>query len=242
MNVRVAAASILLVALVALVRPHPVAGQRTVVEPGDTVLYRTELIRAAPGRLLDLIDALGSEAGARAADGERAPWIVRHSQGDHWDLMVLRAVGARAVIGNEGGFGRLDDLVAWRESTYVIGPPPEVVAENADAAGLFHVEMFVALPGKRTALLAQREMENAYLAAVGRPTNLIFRRVDGGPWDLFTVGFYRDMAHFAEPSGASDAEADAAARAAGFEASDRIGTYLRGLIDYHHDTLAVPVR
>jgi len=33
-----------------------------------------------------------------------------------------------------------------------------------------------------------------------------------------------------------------AARAAGFEGADRIGSYLRSLILYHHDTLAVAIR
>ena len=33
-----------------------------------------------------------------------------------------------------------------------------------------------------------------------------------------------------------------AARAAGFEGDDRIGPYLRSLIQSHHDTLATPVR
>jgi len=34
----------------------------------------------------------------------------------------------------------------------------------------------------------------------------------------------------------------AAARNAGFEGDDRIGPYLRSLIQSHHDTLATPVR
>ena len=75
------------------------------------------------------------------------------------------------------------------------------------------------------------------------------RHSQGAQWDLmpiFPMGdferFYaRDLQHFAERSDLTPEQADEAARAAGFEASNRIGTYLRTLIDYHHDTLAVTV-
>jgi hypothetical protein len=72
--------------------------------------------------------------------------------------------------------------------------------------------------------------------------NLVFARVAGAGWDAFTIGFYRDLHHFAEDSDLSDDALEEAARAAGFEARNRIGTYLRTLIDSHHDTLATLVR
>ncbi len=84
-------------------------------------------------------------------------------------------------------------------------------------------------------------MENEYLDAIGRIRNLIFVREGGGAYDVFTIGFYRDLQHFAEPSSASDEEADAAARSAGFEGRGSLGTYLRTLLLYHHDTLAVAI-
>ena len=58
--------------------------------------------------------------------------------------------------------------------------------------------MFDAVPGKLDELVREREMENAYLAAVGRPRNLIFRREFGAAWDAFTIGAYRDWRHYAE--------------------------------------------
>jgi hypothetical protein len=61
-------------------------------------------------------------------------------------------------------------------------------------------------------------------------------------WDMFTIGAYRDLRHYAESAGISEADQDAAAKAAGFEAANRIGPYLRTLIRSHHDTLAVSVR
>jgi hypothetical protein len=85
-------------------------------------------------------------------------------------------------------------------------------------------------------------MENAYLKTLGRPQNLIFIRDQGAAWDLFTIGFYRDLKHYAESADISEAAQEAAARAAGFEGATRIGPYLRTLISSHHDTLAVAIK
>ena len=57
------------------------------------------------------------------------------------------------------------------------------------------------------------------------------------------VGFWpnRDLKHFAESADIPEEKEEEAARHAGFEAANRIGTYLRTLIHQHHDTLAVAV-
>jgi len=102
--------------------------------------------------------------------------------------------------------------------------------------------VFDALAGKQSELFREREMENAYLKALKRPENLIFVRDQGAAWDLFTIGTYRDLKHFAESAGILEADQEAAAKAAGFEAANRIGPYLRTLISSHHDTLAVSVK
>jgi hypothetical protein len=109
-------------------------------------------------------------------------------------------------------------------------------------SGFFHVEMFTALPGKRSDLSREREMENAYLKALGRPQNLIFVRDQGSAWDVFTIGFYRDLKHYAGSADIPEASQEAAARAAGFESARHIGPYLRTLIGSHHDTLAVAIK
>jgi hypothetical protein len=135
-----------------------------------------------------------------------------------------------------------DALVAWREELLVRGPDLDTVRDRIEGAGYYHVEMFVALPGKRNELLGQRRMENDFLRRIERPENLIFVRVGGASWDLFTLGVYRDLKHFAESADVPEEIQEQAAVAAGFDRADRIGTYLRELIAYHNDTLAVPVR
>jgi hypothetical protein len=195
---------------------------------GET-LHRMTLLRAAPGRLLDLVAAVKGRG-----------LVLRHSQGDQWDLMVLAPVAGYAEL---AGAPPLADpaLVAWQEDELVRGPDVTRL-EGFGTAGLYHIEMFVALAGRRADLVREREMENAYLATLGRPRNAIFVRELGAAWDAFTIGGYRSWKHFAERDDIAPERSAAAARAAGFDGDDRIGPYLRSLIQTHHDTLATPVR
>src|SRR5260370_27620548 len=82
-------------------------------------------------------------------------------------------------------------------------------------------------------------MENAYSKGLNLPENLIFLRDQGAAWDLFTIGFYRDLGHYAESAGILPAKQEAAAKAAGFDSASQSGPYLRRFIATHHDTLAV---
>jgi len=85
-------------------------------------------------------------------------------------------------------------------------------------------------------------MENAYQRTLKRPVNFIFVRDQGAAWDIFTLGLYRDLKHYAESADLAEKDREAAAKAAGFESSNHIGPYLRSLINKHHDTLAVAVK
>ena len=89
-------------------------------------------------------------------------------------------------------------------------------------------------------LLEEREMENDYLINIDRKPNLIFTRLFGPRWDQFTIGGYQDMHDFAGPP-VSLEEEDKAAKDAGFEGVNYIGSYLRSLISNHNDTLAKKV-
>ena len=218
-----------------------------------TYLYKTQLVQAAPGKLLDLIALQKSLLAEYKNAGDEQPMMMRHSQGDHWDLLLLipmksyadyyspERVSKRQQILKESQ-DKLDALIAWQEDVLVYGPPLAELQKAFASSAFFHVEMFDALAGKQSELFKEREMENAYLKALKRPENLIFVRDQGASWDLFTIGAYRDLKHFAESAGIAETDQDAAAKAAGFEAANRIGPYLRTLIGTHHDTLAVTVK
>ncbi|KPJ93467.1 MAG: hypothetical protein AMS18_05710 [Gemmatimonas sp. SG8_17] len=225
------------------------------VQADTSYLYRTLLVRAGPGSLLDVIEMFNSRAEVYEASGDGAPFIMRHSQGDHWDLLLLFPMGsfsdyysAERVARREQAAARsgmsdaefqrqLNRHVAWREELFVRGPGWDMVSAKADGGSYYHAEMFIALPGKRDELFKQREMENTYLDQVGRPQNLIFTRVAGAAWDSYTLGVYRDLKHYAESADIPQELQQQAALAAGFEGADRIGTYMRTLIQRHNDTL-----
>ena len=204
----------------------------------DGYLYKITLLRAAPGHLLDVIDAYRARIRVYDAAGDPRPMMVRHSQGDHWDLMVIEPVESLQSAMTPPQFAEeLQRIVAWKEETFFSGVAPEEFRRRFDSANYFHVEMFIALPGKGQELYRERVMENEYLRRVGRPQNLIFAKVLGGSWDSFTLGFYRDLKHFAEGADTPAELQQEAAVAAGFEGADKIGTYLRELIARHNDTL-----
>lgn len=218
-------------------------------------LYKVTTVRAAPGELEALLDYI---ADVNASDyfeksGETRPFIMRHSQGDQWDLMVIepweswsaryskKAVEKRRKAAADYAEETGDEapLIAFQEDHFAYGPPVEVIAAAYEANDFYHVEMFNAAPGKAGELMEQRRMENRYLDLVGLTQNMIFRRAAGSDVDVFTIGFHESLEAFARPSGASAEEAEAAAKEAGFKDRADISFYLRSLISGHHDTLAV---
>lgn len=217
-------------------------------------LYKVTLVQAAPGKLLELID-LYKQREADLKDIDEAPLWMRHSQGDHWDLMVLFPVGSYAEYYQPARIAKrqqaqqaakLDDKfkdqIAWQEDLFAYGPPLADLRKTFADGAFFHVEMFVALPGKFAELYKEREMENAYSKALKEPENFIFVRDQGAAWDIFTIGVFRNLKHYAESADALPKDQEAAAKAAGFEAPSQIGPYLRRFIREHHDTLAVAIK
>jgi len=59
-----------------------------------TYLYKTTFIRAAPGKLLDLIALYKDRMAVIEAAGDERPLWWRHTQGDQWDLMLLFPLGS----------------------------------------------------------------------------------------------------------------------------------------------------
>jgi hypothetical protein len=218
-------------------------------------LYRTELIQAAPGKLVEVIDLYKQKAALDQQAGDEPALWMRHSQGDRWDLLRLvpmksyadyynpdRVSSREKVSRNSGVSAKLRDNIEWEEDVFVYGPPLDAFRKAFSDGGFFHVEMFQSLPDHRADLYHEREMENAYSAALGQPQNLIFVRDQGAAWDLFTIGVYRDLKHYASSSDVTPEAQAAAAKSAGFASASDIGPYLRRFILLHHDTLAVAIK
>jgi len=217
-----------------------------------TYLYKVTLVQAAPGKILELLDLYKASFAAYKDAGDEAPMWMRHSQGDHWDLLILIPMKNYSDYYNPERMAKrtstrasaagIDQNIAWQEDLFVYGPPLNELRQAFALSSFFHVEMFHALAGKQPELIKEREMENVYLKTLKRPENFIFVRDQGADWDVFTIGAYRDLKHFAESAGIPEQDQEAAAKAAGFAAASRIGPYLRTLISSHHDTLAISIK
>ena len=228
--------------------------------PEPAFLYKTTFVRAAPGKLLDLIALYKDRMAVYDAAGDERPFWWRHTQGDQWDLMLLFPMGSyteyyspkrlsqrrkasKAASSPENEFlHKLNACSAWREDIFVLGPPLEKVKKAFAGTAYYHIEIFIALPGRQKDLYKEREMENVYQVATGRPKNLIFTRDQGAAWDLYTLGCYRDLEHWAESAAIPKEKRDQAARRAGFGSPDEIGPYMRTLIDMHRDTMGVAIK
>ena len=219
-------------------------------------LYRATLLQAAPGRLLDLIDFCKKKAEFDAKAGDQPALWMRHSQGDHWDLLLLFPMESygeyyslnRMALREDSDRGSrtlpsaAHPSIAWQEDVFVYGPPLDELKAAFAKGAFYHVEMMQALPGRLFSLRKEREMENEYSKNLDRPQNFIFVRDQGAAWDIFTIGVYRDLKHYAESADIPVKQQEEAAKKAGFDSASAIGPYLRTLIRSHHDTLAVAVK
>ena len=220
-------------------------------------LYHFMTIRADRGKLENLLDWIAETkaSGFFEEAGQSPPYLMRHSQGDQWDLMAVVPMGSWTEFHTENKTARRQAaqkkyadalapgyaLIAFSEDHFAYGPPPEEFDREYKDNGFFHIEMFFAAPGEAATLIEQRRMENAYLADTGQTTNMIFRRAAGSDVDVFTVGFHKDFKAFAADAPANAEEKEQAAKDAGFKDRADISFYLRSLISGHHDTLAVKV-
>lgn len=196
--------------------------------------YLVTTLRASPGQLESLLEV----AGHYRAEHRGNVLLMRHSQGDHWDLMMLEPAASDATVQPD-----FDALVDFQLSFLADSETPFVeLRTEAARAGLFHIEMFHALAGKKAALIDQRLRENQYLQQTGQTTNAVFVTRFGSDVDVFTVGLHKDMAALDAGPTVSSAEAELIAKEAGFKNRADLGFYLRSLLISHHDTLAVPVR
>jgi len=197
-------------------------------------LYQVSLLRAYPGQMPMLIEAAKNEKSK--LQGKMI--IMRHSQGDHWDLMLLQP--APETIGQPTRYAKFvnfqHDFLASSDEAWA-----KIAAKSA-TSGLFHIEMFHALRGKHEALLKQRRMENEYLVATKRKANSIFITRFGSDVDSFTIGFYANLKAFAADPELDEKVFEKAAKDAGFKARSDIGFYLRKFLVSHQDTLATQVK
>ena len=206
--------------------------------------YHVTLMRAAPGELSNLIQEVKKSVDSSNKDHSNKSYILRHSQGDQWDLMLIEPEGRSVTedAGNTGYGSGFYDMVSWQEEALVEGPAFDEYEQYFSQNSFFHIEMFVALAGKQGELLKERQMENDYLEETERKPNLIFTRIMGFRYGIFTIGAYGSLLEYAEGGNKPLDMQEKAAIKSGFKSASDIGFYLRTLLSEHHDTLANKVK
>jgi hypothetical protein len=223
--------------------------------PSRPELYKFVTIQAAPGRLPDLLALYRERAPVMAKNGDELPIVVRRSQGDRWDLLVIYplgsftefysrermarrdAAGAASGVTNAMFQARLYKLIAWHEDVFAWGPPLAELRASLQGTTVAHVEMMQAMAGQHEALTRQRYMESAFNVNRGRPPMLVFTHQEGAAWDVITLAAWPDWRHYGEAQMVAADVSEAAATKAGFTSADAVSLAVRSLINTHHDTL-----
>ncbi|WP_262694902.1 hypothetical protein [Kordiimonas aquimaris] len=206
--------------------------------------YFVAQYRASPGKLPDLLNLISSTDWAVLDTGK--PFIMRHSQGNHWDLMLLgQTTGCMSerCASAMASFDRaVDELVDFELNFTATSDKSWVdLKKISEGKNLYHIEMFQAGGGNHEALMRQRIIENDFIERIGQRPNVIFDVKFGSDFDIFTIGFYENLQEYATPANVTAQQSEEAAIAAGFKNRADVSFLLRELIVGHQDTLAVRV-
>lgn len=212
-----------------LLLPAPVSGQ-TQAASGAEELYHAHFVKAALGKLNDLIAVYGA---APVAPGTPKPIILRHREGDDWDLLVLAPFGkaettvtAAVSADNLAQFKKYRAVSERHTDSFVAGPKwSDASKVFAAAGGVYVVGLYRAANGHRDQL---EESLKKLGAADGPGRSILLRHVEGGPFDFMQVSRYDSW---------NDIDAVASAQPTPMaQALD-----LRQHMAEHHDTICVKV-
>ena len=122
-------------------------------------LYNITMLRAAPGHFTDLVSALEESFVLHEEAGDQAPFWIRHSQGDHWDFMLIYPMGdyfsyysldrieqRTSVWESSRGqmlVKRISEFTSYQEEWFSRSSPVDELARRFEGMGFFHVEPMV---------------------------------------------------------------------------------------------------
>ncbi len=229
-------------------------GQQATSTTGAQEIYHAHFVKAAPGKLPELIDAYRNLPSDMTSSAP--PLILRHVEGDDWDLLVLTPLGKEDKItaagpsrADEQFFQRLRPLSAMHTDTITRGPAWSVASaalmiqkpgvevagtSGSTATPVYIVSTFRALPGHRE----QLEQVLRRLAAVQPGHDVTLQHMEGSAWDFLMVSRYDSWAALAQDESTPDMQS---LRAQSFRSADGPSLELREHLAEHHDTLAVRV-
>jgi hypothetical protein len=214
----------------------PGAGAQAAPAGGAMEVYHVHVAKAAPGKVEELTKSyLAPPAGEEAGTGHVL--VLRHAEGDNWDLMVIEHLGATATVEPAPpGPGR--ELRAWHEDTFASGPP---WAEFAKAMGIgqegsdddvFVASTYRGTPGHRSQL--EQTLERLDASSPHPENGVLLRHLEGAAWDYLVIS--RSDSWQALAAEMSDPKAEERQRQAGLARG--AGLELREHMAAHHDTIA----
>lgn len=194
-------------------------------------LYHAHFVKAALGKLNDLIAAYTS---APVPPGEQKPIILRHREGDDWDLLVLTPFGkgestvsANVPADIQAQYAKIRASSERHTDSFVAGPPwaQAQKAFGSDASGVYVVGVYRSANGHRDQL-GQALDSIAATGPAGRSAT--FRHVEGGPFDFIQITHYDSWNAIDGPAaGQTDPQAQS--------------LELRRHMAEHHDTICIRV-
>lgn len=200
-------------------------------------LYHIQFSKAAPGKLPQLIDAYKNRPAPEAGESQVTPIILRHREGDEWDLITITPLGKQTTVSVsappqaiQNYYERVRPLTDWHSDTFTVGPSWTVVQKALipakDALPVYVVTDYRSLPGHRSQLrqVLDRNAQDTPNRAV------IFTHAEGSPWNFLAVTRYDSWAAVGAPppqpqSGAQQEQ----------------GLPIREHMAVHHDTVCVYV-
>jgi hypothetical protein len=219
---------LIVLACAVLSAPSPATAQTS---SGAQELYHAHFVKAALGKLPDLIAAYRS---APVPAGEQKPIILRHREGDDWDLLVLTPFGksettVTAVVSSDtqAQYAKFRASSERHTDSFVAGPPwaQAQKAFGSDANGVYVVGVYRSANGHRDQL-GQALEKIAETGPGGR--TVTFRHVEGGPFDFIQITHYDSWNAIDAPAaGQTDPQAQS--------------LDLRQHMAEHHDTICIRV-
>lgn len=207
--------------------------------------YHIRLLQAESGQQKALKDKILSDIKLYKKAQNSDAILLQHKQGDLWDYMLIIKIKSPQIeeyIQELSSFrfnyeSKINAILAHQIDYIFEGPKHSKFFDLAKTHDLFHIEMFIPIPGKEAELLAEREMETNYLKEVGYNGNDSFIKVFGGEYSIMTIGQYKNFQDFASQEAIPLDKDNEAARKAGFKSVGDIGYYLRSLLSKHVDTI-----
>jgi hypothetical protein len=197
-------------------------------------LYHIHVVKAAPGKMLQLIDAYKNGPAPEANEPQVTPIILRHREGGEWDLIVITPLGKQTTISAnppsqaiQDYNQRLQPLSDWHGDTFTVGPSWNLVQKALvpakDAQPVYQVSDYRSLTGHRPQL--REVLDRNGQDTPGR--SVLFAHVEGAPWNFLTVTRYDSWAALGTPTPQQPGAPQQAP-----------GLAMREHMAVHHDTIA----